>query len=684
MPPRDFSPGMGEAVAKRTITRPGETWADVARRVSIGNAYITDGHDATMLNRHLASGTILLSGRHLQHGDPDQKHRNIEVFTNCATSATSFTLFYLLLNGSGVGRSYDDAMMVVDWSKQPIIVPVIDSQHKDVLSGEISALTREQAAHLYAYHKIDILEVPDSREGWAQAVERMETEAFKKKTNKVLLLDFSQVRPRGSPIGGMQNRPASGPGPLITAINNITRLRNVDMPLWRQTMFVDHYLAECVLVGGARRAARIATKTWTDPDIQEFINIKSHGGLWSANNSITVDRSFWGNSNTTLEAILRAQYYDRTGEPGIINEDLLEGAFEGTDAFEVSSDKYTLSDPGRELFQALTARFNHTKHKQIVNPCSEITLSKLGGYCVIGDIAPYHAKNEQELQQAVRYAVRALIRTNLLPAFYASEVERTNRIGISLTGIHEYAWAAFRLTWNDLLDEHRSCEFWNTLDILRRIAIEEADAYSEELGLNPPRTVTTIKPAGTTSKLFGLTEGAHLPAMREYIRWVQFRNDDPLVDEYRKKGYPTKTLRIYKGHTVVGFPTKPEICNTDNPDIVTASEASLEDQFKYLQLLEKYWLGPDRGNQISFTAKYDPSKLSFEEYKRIVTKYQPLVRCCSLMPVIDTTAYEYQPEEPVTLHQYEAIIEQINRTEEDVGREHVDCDNGACPIEFRG
>ena len=30
----------------------------------------------------------------------------------------------------------------------------------------------------------------------------------------------------------------------------------------------------------------------------------------------------------------------------------------------------------------------------------------------------------------------------------------------------------------------------------------------------------------TTSKLFGLTEGAHLPAMREYLRWVQFRNDD--------------------------------------------------------------------------------------------------------------------------------------------------------------
>ena len=40
-----------------------------------------------------------------------------------------------------------------------------------------------------------------------------------------------------------------------------------------------------------------------------------------------------------------------------------------------------------------------------------------------------------------------------------------------------------------------------------------------------PMTVTTVKPAGTTSKLFGLTEGAHLPARRQYLRWVQFQGD---------------------------------------------------------------------------------------------------------------------------------------------------------------
>ena len=35
----------------------------------------------------------------------------MEVFTNCATAIASFAKFYLLLNGSGVGRAYDDALI---------------------------------------------------------------------------------------------------------------------------------------------------------------------------------------------------------------------------------------------------------------------------------------------------------------------------------------------------------------------------------------------------------------------------------------------------------------------------------------------------------------------------------------------------------------------------------------------
>jgi hypothetical protein len=89
---------------------------------------------------------------------------------------------------------------------------------------------------------------------------------------------------------------------------------------WLQAMYMDHYFAEPVPVGGARRAARMATKTWRDPGVLDFIGIKrpiEYDGLspdevvalrksrtdqglwplmsflWSSDNSVTVDREFW-------------------------------------------------------------------------------------------------------------------------------------------------------------------------------------------------------------------------------------------------------------------------------------------------------------------------------------------------------------------------------------------------------
>jgi hypothetical protein len=205
-----------------------EKWEDVAHRVATGSAMLHPQIEGTHLaelarqrmfefdkmHHHLRQASILMSGRHLQHGDETQPSRNMEVFTNCSTAASTFLTFYLLLNGSGVGRSYDNEMIRADLNSLPVTVCVIDMMHKDCQSGEINALDMRTAKHLYADRDMEVFEVPDSREGWAKALEKMEYMAFRgDKRNTVLILDFSKVRPRGSPIGGMQNRPASGPGP---------------------------------------------------------------------------------------------------------------------------------------------------------------------------------------------------------------------------------------------------------------------------------------------------------------------------------------------------------------------------------------------------------------------------------------------------------------------------------------
>jgi adenosylcobalamin-dependent ribonucleoside-triphosphate reductase len=700
---RKLSTGLGRAVAKRTILRDEEDWVDVANRVALGNTALLPERmkqhreeEYKLMRKHIANATLLMSGRHLQHGDETQPTRNMEVFTNCSTASATFILFYLLLNGSGVGRSYDDDMCLVDWDYMPTVRCVLDDKHPDYVWGEDESV--REARHKYA--KVYWFEVPDSREGWSQAIEKIEVMAYEKKyKNDVLVLDFSKVRERGQPIRGMQNRPASGPKPLMHAIDKLSTIKNVGMKPWKQAMFADHYLAECVLVGGARRAARISTKIWTDADIFEFINIKKGGFLWSANNSVAVDEKFWEfrtkHAKRVFDAVMEASYKHDTGEPGFVNQhrfvqndDKYNGYLDGKYAV---SKKFSPSKQTQKLLAHIARNAAAKLHSQIPNPCGEISLNMLGGYCVIADVVPYFAANVEIAEEAFRVATRALIRVNAMDSLYNREVQRTNRIGVGMTGLHEFAWNVFGYGFRDLIDEEKSKDFWLVISRFKRAVVDEAERYSKFLGFTTPHTNTTIKPAGTTSKLFGLTEGAHLPAMREYIRWVQFRNDDPLINRYDKLGYPIKKLITYEGTTVIGFPTQPEICKLKmGKKLVTAGEATLEEQFQWLKLLEKYWivgvdeLGkplPDTGNQVSYTLKYKKDKINFRKFKALMRKYQSQVKCCSVMPQQDVTAYEYQPEEAVPIAKFMHTLSEITgEMDEDIDLEALQCDTGACPI----
>lgn len=552
-----------------------ETWEDVAHRVALGNSFLVQGfgeeREFHAMHHHLRQASILMSGRHLQHGDEFQRFRNQEVFTNCSSSATSFLKYYLLLNGSGVGRAYDDAMMVVDWREMPIIECAIGYEHQDVQQGLIKPNPLRDLEHLYADSRIHVFEVPDSREGWAKAIEKIEQMASERiYRDHVLILDFNGVRPKGSPIKGMQDRPASGPGPMIDTINKIKAIRNTDMEPWRATMFVDHYLSECVLVGGARRAARMATKTWRDANVIDFINLKRGGFLWSSNNSVTVDEEFWKlvkatdddllfesdeavalakHAKEVFEQICTAAYYDETGEPGIINADRLvwnkEGIEELLDGDFAESERYKVDPETGHLMRSLAHAWKNSSTPAITNPCGEIVLNALGGYCVIADVVPYHAGSagqstssqwwdeevaaqewDHDAEDAFRTATRALIRVNTMDSLYSKEVKRTNRIGVGITGLHEYAWSRFEYGWHDLIDEEKSKDFWLTLSRFKRAVVDEAKKYSTVLGLKIPHTNTTIKPAGCASldTAIKTTEGAL--TMRELFAKHGVTEDD--------------------------------------------------------------------------------------------------------------------------------------------------------------
>ncbi len=411
------------------------------------------------------------------------------------------------------------------------------------------------------------------------------------------------------------------------------------------------------------------------------------------------------------------------GEPGFINADKLEdhrtGAAWNRPAHEdgrgFRSSRYQV-DEAAPLLAELTRRAAGSRFPVTTNPCGEIALHVTGGYCVIADFAPLLACPaplnsiapgaapddvaalwDARAEDAVRLGVRFLMRANRMDALYADEVARTNRMGIGPTGLHEWAWMRFGFTFADLLDETRSAPFWSTLRRWSDAAKDEANAYAAELGLVRPVTVTTIKPAGTTSKLFGLTEGAHLPARRQYLRWVQFKGErdpatgdwlpgaDPLLAEYEARGYPLRTLHSFPGMTIVGFPTVPLIMRLGLGDgLVTAPEASPAEQYHWLRLLEHHWIGAEQGNQVSYTLKIYTDRHDLAAFREVVLREQPEVRCCAVLPTRPDHAlgYEYLPEEEVRAEHFAALVAGIETAEagEGVDLAHLACAGGVCPI----
>lgn len=354
----------------------------------------------------------------------------------------------------------------------------------------------------------------------------------------------------------------------------------------------------------------------------------------------------------------------------------------------LGSKKYQLSDGGHELYNETVNYINNkAKYQYLTNPCGEEVLHAKGAYCVIGSLAPYFSESLASIKEEAKLLIRFLIRTNLMDAIYNEEVKRTNRIGEGITGWHELAWKFFNYDFLDLIDENRSQDFWNFIKELRIVCETEANEYSDKLGLNHPHTVTTIKPDGSISKLRALTEGAHLPAHKKYLRWVQIQNSDPLLEKYKKEGYPIKELKSYPNVTAVGFPTEPLIGTLGMSDrLITAYEATPEQQYKWLSLLEKYWFGENKNGQASYTLKLATDLYTLEEFRKIVLENQPNIRCCSILPTMTQEKmkelYEYMPEEEITEEEFQRIVSNIEnaKTEHAFDERELLCAGGSCPL----
>jgi hypothetical protein len=209
------------------------------------------------------------------------------------------------------------------------------------------------------------------------------------------------------------------------------------------------------------------------------------------------------------------------------------------------------------------------------------------------------------------------------------------------------------------------------------------ETYDIEVEGNHWYFAGAVRSHNTISKVMACTEGAHLAAFAYFVRWVQYNADDQEVDDHRHRGYPVKDIsQQYAGRVVVGFPTKLPIADLMGDDVVCAGDPQPEQHYEWLRLLEKYWFGNGTHNQVSYTLKYDPSKLRYEEYMRTILANQNTVRCCAIMPQADESAFAYLPEEAISKEVYDAMVKNIQRFETEAYDDvHIQCEGGACPME---
>jgi hypothetical protein len=181
------------------------------------------------------------------------------------------------------------------------------------------------------------------------------------------------------------------------------------------------------------------------------------------------------------------------------------------------------------------------------------------------------------------------------------------------------------------------------------------------------------------------------------LRWVQFKGtrdpesgewlagSDPLLADYAARGYPLRALRTFPGMTIVGFPTVPLIMRLGMADrLVTAPEATPTQQYRWLRLLERYWIGESQGNQVSYTLKLYTDRHDLDGFRDIVLREQSEVRCCAILPTRPDHAlgYEYLPEETVSAEAFAALVLAIDGVEarEAIDLVHLQCASGVCPI----
>lgn len=312
--------------------------------------------------------------------------------------------------------------------------------------------------------------IGDSKEDWADSFISL-------LNNPLIEFDYSLIRPKGAPLSSGGS--ASGPEPLKEAHKEIRRIikgkKNIESI---DVADIACLIANCIVSGGSRRSALIMLFDSSD---EKMLKFKSdnwwNDSPWRGKANISAtDIKNTHNVEHVIDLALNSPY----GEPGIVLKTTTNG-------------------------------------NQGINPCAEVSLRN-HSLCNLSEVIVSNCQDEDDFYYACKAASyfgtlqAGLTKFNYLKEDWSTIAKEESLIGVSLTG---QAMKPKLMTPEVL---QKGANYVNMVNL----------SIANDIGINPAKRTTCVKPSGSTSAVMGSTSGIHAAYADRVIRRVRVTKATPL------------------------------------------------------------------------------------------------------------------------------------------------------------
>lgn len=674
-----------DVVVRRTYSRPKneeetefENWDEITARVIRHQHWLWTRAKGSSLSKAelreleefrelMLERKISVSGRTLWLGDTDVAKRREASQFNCSFTEVESVkdvvdVLWLLMQGCGVGF-------------KPVIGTLNGFQGR-IKNIEVKRTERTgkggRETNFESYcpkTKTWIIQVGDSAEAWAKSIGKLL--AGKRHVDN-LILDFTELRPAGERLKGY-GWISSGDEAISIAFVAIAKILNKKSGQLLSRIDILDLVNWLGTILSSRRSAQIALFEYDKPEWQEFSTAKKN--YWEckecgSSNTIVNECVDCGSNSVDIQRIQSNNslvFYTKPSREELRN------------VFTIM-EKAGGSEPGFINGEAGLSRAPWFRGS---NPCCEILLgNKTFCNLVEIDIAKFNG-DTLGLHKALKLSARANYRqtcVNLNDGILQESWHLNNEFlrlcGVGLTGIAQ----------RDDLDNY-------DINVMRRITVSAAYSMANQLDLQLPKNITTVKPSGTLSKIMSTTEGVHKPLGKYIFNNINFGKNDPVLPKLIEAGYDVyDNPNMPTEGTLVKFPIKWDKVTFDSA-ISSSGEVLEVNNETAIQQLDRYkkwqvnWCEQNVSNTISYSPDevddiVDWLQLNWEHYVGVSFLYR-----ADPSKSAKDLGYNYLPQEVVSKKTFDDYVKDlkpvdlssVNDSLENE-MESQECEGGHCPV----